>query len=153
MAASVEDVLDLLDGWVISDAEPVEGEDPAEPEPPTDDGEVHTVTTEEVTKFIAKSRIRAAGHIGLENVEKLPTTVLVDEAVATWAAGLLYNKYVIKVTEGREDSDPVTYGDKKISEAKALLKSVNIDEEDDDSLGESPITVFSINGRTLKEDD
>lgn len=145
-------VLDLLDGWVISDPEPVEGEDPTEPEPPTDDGEVHALTTTEVTKFLTKARIRAAGHIGLEDVEKLPSTDLVDEAVATWAAGLLYNKYVTKVTEGREDSDPTTYGDKKISEAKALLKSVNINLDDDDSLGESAITVFSINSSTLEED-
>ena len=147
----IDDVLDLLDGWVISD--PVEGEEPTEPETPTDDGEVHTVTTIEVTKFLSKARIRAAGHIGLENVEKLPSTVLVDEAVATWAAGLLYNKYVIKVTEGKEDQDPTTYGDKKIAEAKALLKSVNIDEDDDDSLGESAITVFSINSATLEEEE
>lgn len=136
----IDDVLDLLDGWAVNDEE-------GDPDPTVDDGEVHTVTTAEVTKFITKSRIRAAGHIGLENVEKLPSTVLVDEAVATWAAGLLWNKYVVKVTEGKEDTDPMTYGDKKISEAKALLNSVNTDTSDDDSAGVQ-IGVFSINGST-----
>jgi hypothetical protein len=147
----IDDVLDLLDGWVISD--PGEGEEPTEPETPTDDGEVHTVTTVEVNKFIVKAKRRAAGHIELENVEKLPSTELVDEAVATWAAGLLWNKYVVKVTEGKEDQDPTTYGDKKIAEAKAMLKPVNTDEDDDDSQGESAITVFSINSETLKEEE
>lgn len=144
-------VLDLLDGWVISDPEPLEGEDPTEPEPPTDDGEVHALTTTEVTKFLTKARIRAAAHIGLENVDILPKTAMVDEAVATWAAGLLWNKYVVKVTEGKEDQDPTTYGDKKISEAKAMLKSVNLDSEDDDSQGQSAIAVFTINSETLDE--
>lgn len=145
----IDDVLDLLDGWrIVDETEPEDGE---EDESLTDDGEVHFITSTEVTKFISKARIRAAGHIGLENVEKLPSTILVGEAVATWAAGLLWNKYVVKVTEGKEDQDPTTYGDKKISEAKAMLKSVNLDSEDDDSSGEFPIAVFTINSETLDD--
>lgn len=145
MAATVEAVLDLLQGWEIKENT---GDGP---DPESDDGTVHTITTEEVTKFITKAKVRAAAHIELENVAKLPETDLVDEAVATWAAGLLYNKYVIKVTEGKEDQDPTTYGDRKISEAKAILKSVTIDPKDDDSQGGSEITVFSINSETLDE--
>ena len=145
MAATVEAVLDLLQGWELK-----ESTDDG-PDPEVDDGSVHTITTEEVTKFITKAKVRAAAHIELENVAKLPETDLVDEAVATWAAGLLYNKYVIKVTEGKEDQDPTTYGDRKISEAKAILKSVTIDPKDDDSQGGSEITVFSINSETLDE--
>jgi hypothetical protein len=145
MAVTVEAVLDLLQGWELKESTS-DG-----PDPEVDDGSVHTITTEEVTKFITKAKVRAAAHIELENVAKLPETDLVDEAVATWAAGLLYNKYVIKVTEGKEDQDPTTYGDRKISEAKAILKSVTISPEDDDSQGGSQITVFSINSETLDE--
>jgi len=136
MAVTSEAVLDLLDGWEIKD-------------PSKDQTSVtYAIDSEEVDRFITKARIRAAGHIEVENIDKLPTTPLVDEAVATWAAGLLWNKKITKVTEGKEDSDPTTYGDKKIAEAKALLKSVNLDPTDDDEAGGSLITVFSINGST-----
>lgn len=138
MAATVEAVLDLLHGWEIKD-------------PEKDQTSVsHAIDEDEVTKFITKAKIRAAGHIEVENVDKLPESDLVDEAVATWAAGLLWNKKITKVTEGKEESDPSTYGDKKIAEAKALLKSVNIDPGDDDKQGGSTIIVFSINDSTLQ---
>nr|WP_319372458.1 hypothetical protein [uncultured Methanobacterium sp.] len=136
MAVTAEAVLDLLDGWEIKD-------------PSKDQTSVaYAIDSEEIDRFITKARIRAAGQIELENIDKLPTTPLVDEAVATWTAGLLWNKKITKVTEGKEDSDPTTYGDKKIAEAKALLKSVNLDPTDDDKAGGSLITVFSINGST-----
>jgi len=139
MAVTAEAVLDLLDGWVIKD-------------PSKDQTNVtYAIDSEEIDRFIIKAQIRAAGHIEVENIDKLPTTILVNEAVATWAAGLLWNKKIQKVNEGKEETDPTTYGDKKIAEAKAILKSVNTDPTDDDEEGESSITVFSINYSTLSE--
>lgn len=139
MAVSAEAVLDLLDGWEIKDPEKNQESAP------------YAIDAEEVDRFIVKAQIRAAGHLELENVDKLPSTDLVDEAVATWAAGLLWDKKIKKVTENKEESNPTTYGDKKIAEAKALLKPVNTDPDDDDSQGGSSISVFSINGNTLSE--
>lgn len=121
--------LALLDGWVIDDGEVDPDADPDAA--PTDDGEVHTVTTDEITKFIAKAMVRAAAYISLTDPSKLPANDLVNEAVATWAAGLLWNKYVVKVNEGKEQDDPNTYGDKKIWEAKGMLKPYNEDKDDD----------------------
>jgi hypothetical protein len=149
MAASVENVLDLLDGWVITDPptepEPEEPpEDPEEPEPepepPTDDGEVHSILTTEVEKFITKATVRAAAYIGLTDSSKLPDNSLTAEAVATWAAGLLWNKYIVKVNEGKEQDDPNTYGDKKIWEAKAMLKPYLDDKNDD---GVSDVHIYT----------
>lgn len=144
MAVTIEAVLECLDGWEAAETTPT-------PDPDVDDGEVHTILSSEVESFITKARIRVAGHIELENVAKLPETDLIDEAVATWAAGLLWNKYVVKVTEGKEEDDPTTRGDRLIMEAKGMLKPVNINPEDDDSQGGSQITVFSINSETLDE--
>jgi len=141
MAVTAEAVLDLLDGWEIKD--------------PNKDqtGVPYAIDSEEIDRFIGKARIRVAGHLEIENVDKLPSTDMVDEAIATWAAGLLWNKKITKVSEGKEDTDPTTYGDKKIAEAKAMLKGVNLDSSDDDEEGESSITVFSINGSTLSDSD
>lgn len=139
MAVSAEAVLDLLDGWEIKD-------------PSKDQTSVpYAIKSEEIDRFITKASIRVAGHLEIENVAKLPITALVNEAIATWAAGLLWNKKITKVSEGKEDTDPTTYGDKKIAEAKAMLKSVNLDSSDDDEEGESAITVFAINDSTLSE--
>lgn len=133
---TAQSVLDLLDGWEIKDPEKDQTSIP------------YAIDPEEIDRFITKAKIRAAGHIGLENVDKLPSTPLTDEAVATWAAGLLWNKKIRKVTDNKEESDPSTYGDKKISEAKALLKNVNTDPTDDDEDNEISLGIFTINGNT-----
>lgn len=121
MPITTDAVLDLLKGWEITNPE----------DPSQGDRDVNTVTSEEINRFITKAQIRATGYLNLRDVSKLPENAIVDEAVATWAAGLLWNKYVQKVAEGREDSDPNTYGDKKIWEAKAMLKPYTKDDDAD----------------------
>lgn len=136
MAAEAESVLDHLHGWELENP----GEDQTDV--------THVIAGEEVSKAIDQAKKRAAAHIGLEDISKFPETFITDEAVATWAAGLLWNKKIQKVTENKEESDPTTYGDKKIAEAKALLKNVNTDPTDDEEDNEIPIGVFTINGDT-----
>lgn len=127
----IASTLDLLDGWVIDDTT-------TDPDPDVDNGEVHTITTTEVTKFITKASVRASAYIGLTDHSKLPDNDLISEAIATWAAGLLWNKYVVKVNEGKEQDDPNTYGDKKIWEAKAMLKPY-LDDQNDDGTSDTHI--------------
>lgn len=136
MAITPENVLELLNGWEIKDSEDTEQEDES----------VHTVTTKEVESFINKAKIRATGYLNLREVSKVPDNDIVNEAIATWTAGLLWNKYVIKVDEGREDNDPNTYGDKKIWEAKGMLKPyIRDNDSDNDGVDEeSVITAVSI---------
>lgn len=130
MAVTTEAVLDLLKGWEI--------EDPADTEQKK--RTVKTITEEEITRFITKAKIRATSYLELRDVAKLPENTITDEAIATWAAGLLWNKYIRKVKEGKEDSDPDNYGDKKIWEAKAMLNPYKKDDDsDNDGLSEEII--------------
>jgi hypothetical protein len=130
MAITPESVLDLLKGWEITNPEDTEQKKRT----------VNTVTEDEIGRFITKAQIRATSYLNLREVSKLPTNDITDEAVATWVAGLLWNKYIRKVKEGKEDSDPDNYGDKKIWEAMALLKPYKKDDDsDNDGLSEEII--------------
>ena len=136
MAITPEAVLDLLKGWEITDP------DDSEQKKRT----VKTITIDEINRFITKAQIRATSYLDLREISKLPVNEITDEAVATWAAGLLWNKYIRKVKEGKEDSDPDNYGDKKIWEAMAMLKPYkNDDDSDNDGIDEETIiTAVSI---------
>ncbi|MGB9979379.1 hypothetical protein [Methanobacterium sp.] len=123
-------VLDLLKGWEITNPD----------DPEQKKRTVNTVTTDEIHRFITKAKIRASSYLNLRDITKLPTNTITDEAVATWAAGLLWNKYIRKVREGKEDSDPDNYGDKKVWEAMAMLKTYKKDNDsDNDDLSEEVI--------------
>lgn len=139
MTTTIEQVLDHLNGWEIEDSSDTEQEEA-----------VYVIKEEEVTKFITKAKIRVAGYLKITDISKIPDNALVDEAVATWAAGLLWNKKIHKSSEGKEEDDPTTYGDKKISEAKALLNAVDLD-PDNDGISGVEIGIFTINKDTYKE--
>ena len=132
MAITTEAVLDLLKGWEIKDPEDEAQEDES----------VNTVTEAEINRFITKAQIRTAGYLNLRDTSKIPSNDITDEAIATWTAGLLWNKYVQKVTEGKEDNDPNTYGDRKIWEAKAMLKPY-IKDNDSDNDGKDEEFIIS----------
>lgn len=133
MAITPEAVLDLLKGWEIKNPEDATQEE----------RDVNTIEEDEIKRFITKAKVRATGYLNLREISKLPDNEILDEAVATWTAGLLWNKYVQKVKEGQEDSDPTTYGDKKIWEAKGMLKPYIKDNDTDNDGVDEEIIISS----------
>jgi len=101
MTVTVQDVMDNLqqDLWILDS------------ENPTD----YVITEDEVETFIIKAMRRVAGFYNLSGPNSLPVGVdSIDEAVSTWAAGLIMNKY--------EDGD----GDSKIKDAYYMLQNYTI---------------------------
>ena len=101
MTVTVQDVMDNLqsDQWILDSENP----------------EDYVITEDEVETFIIKAMRWVAGFYNLSGPNSLPVGIdSIDEAVSTWAAGLIMNKY--------EDGD----GDSKIKDAYYMLQNYTI---------------------------
>ena len=107
MTVTVQDVMDNLqnDLWILDSENP-------------DD---YVITEDEVETFIIKAMRRVAGFYNLSGPNSLPVGVdSIDEAVSTWAAGLIMNKY--------EDGE----GDSKVDDAESICLNYTIPIHDPD---------------------
>jgi hypothetical protein len=107
MTITISDVMDNLqkDLWILDSENPID----------------YVITEDEVETFIIKAMRRVAGFYNLSGPNSLPVGVdSIDEAVSTWAAGLIMNKY--------EDGD----GDSKIRDAYYMLQNYTIPIPDPD---------------------
>lgn len=80
MTVTISDVMDNLqkDLWILDSANPTD----------------YVLTEDEVESFIIKAMRRVAGYFNLPSPNSLPVGMdTIDEAVSTWAAGLIMNKY------------------------------------------------------------
>lgn len=100
---TIEDVMDNLLGWKLDTQV-------------TDDE--YDVEEDKVEKYIIKGMIRVANYLRV-GTNTLPTTSdIVNEAVACWAAGLLWNW---KYTVDTRDATMLPVGNNMIKDAKAQL--------------------------------
>jgi hypothetical protein len=101
MTVTIQDVMDNLqqDLWILDSVNPTD----------------YVITEDEVESFIIKGMRRVAGYFNLQGPNELPVGVdTIDEAVSTWAAGLLMNKY--------QDGD----GDSKVKDAYYQLSNYSL---------------------------
>jgi hypothetical protein len=142
MTVTVEMVLDNLEGWTLYVA-PNPDEDPELKE--LKNGTVNTITTEEVSRFIVKGTKQVAAYLELRSTSDLSLSDTIEEAISSWAAGLLYNKKInTEAPNYEEDQKGLSYGDKLINSAKALLKPYTLDEDNDGKSDSYPTAVVSI---------
>lgn len=128
LAISSEEVLNHLEGWVLIEDVPVDEEEPG------DAGTIYSIEESEITTMISTAQVQAAGFLDLTKTSDLPSTDLVDEAIATWAAGLLWNKK--EYNDAPADAGNAirkTYGTLKIEEAQNILKAFKNDTNNDGS--------------------
>lgn len=117
MTITTDQVLNHLEGWIILPETP----DPEEE--PGDDGEIYSIEETEITTMITSAQIQATGYLELKKTTDLPASDLVDEAIAIWTAGLLWNKK--EYNDAPADAGNAirkTFGDTKILEAQNILK-------------------------------
>jgi len=101
---TVPNVMDSLLGWVL-DSEVTDDE--------------YDVTEDMVETYIIKGLIRVANYLKLASTNDLPSTIdAVNEAVAIWAAGLLWNW---KYTVDTPDATPLPYGKWLVTDAQRML--------------------------------
>lgn len=117
MAISTAQVLNHLEGWILID------DTPGTEEEPGDAGEIYSIEEDEITTMIDSAKIQATAYLELKKTSDLPTSDLVDEAIALWTAGLLWNKK--EYNDAPADAGNAirkTFGDTKILEAQNILK-------------------------------
>jgi hypothetical protein len=87
----------------------------------------YDLTVSYALSYLHLSELPTETHQEIIDEETVDVTTIkpeVQEGICTWCAGLIWNKYDVKVNENNED-DTTTYGygDKLIIQAKSLLKS------------------------------
>lgn len=108
---------------------------------------------EEVEGIILDAKFQAIAYLEKKDIAELPTGALVDNAISTWAAGLLWNKKMdSKNPNYHDDRRGLTTGDKKIQEAKDMLKPYLLGDADDDGLPDS-IHIFTIDGSEDEDEE
>lgn len=147
MTTTTSQVLNHLEAWVLpipseepdeDPIEPIEGEEPLPEEEevipePTDYGEIYTITEQEINTMITSATIQATSYLQLKKTTDIPNSPLIDEAIAIWTAGLLWNKK--EYNDAPADAGNAirkTFGDTKIQEAKDILKGAFIGDKNND---------------------
>lgn len=116
-------ILSNLDGWIISDnnSETVS--------PYTDDLNISElsitkrVTSTEVELFYYKTLNLVTSYLG-QNLDNFTTEdePIIQECICLWAAGLLWRKYNLKITNQDDETNTLGYGDELIIKAKNTIK-------------------------------
>ena len=129
-AEIIEQILYKLDGWKLT--EDIENEDLI------DASYNKSISADEVLHFYRTAYNYALTYLG---VSKFPTKPVIDiidgemiegedivdtvyTALFFWSAGLLWEKYNIRVNNNIDDDNPFGYGDKLIVQAKEMLKPI-----------------------------
>ena len=106
----IKKTLQYLDGWVL---------DNAENESLTDMDYNKKIKSEEIIEFYKTAQDYAASYTHKEDLEEL---LISNTAISLWCAGLLWNKYNIRVNNQEDETNTLGYGDKLIIQAKEMLK-------------------------------
>ena len=77
------------------------------------------VTSEEILSFFDVATNYAISYL---NRAELPSNSIVTEAVCMWTAGLIWNKYDIRVNNQEDETNTFGFGDKLVIQAKEMLK-------------------------------
>lgn len=107
----INNTLNKLQGWVLD----------TEAETITDDIPNKTITAEEVLNFFEDAVNYACSYIN-KTEQELYLLDVADTALCFWTAGLLWEKYNVRVNNQTDDTNPFGYGDKLIVQAKEMLK-------------------------------
>jgi hypothetical protein len=85
MSTTTPAVMNNLDGWILdTEVSPLSAETP------------YDIKESLVTSYITKARIKVAAYLGTSTAALPTTNEFIDDAVADWAAGLIWNwKYSV----------------------------------------------------------
>ena len=76
------------------------------------------ITEEEIINYYETATDYATSYIQ----KKLPSESIVDTAICMWTAGLIWNKYDIRVNNQEDETNTLGFGDKLVIQAKEMLK-------------------------------
>ena len=106
----IKKTLQHLDGWVL---------DNTENETLSDMDYNKKIKSEEIIDFYKTAQDYAASYTRNEDLEAVLTS---DTAITLWCAGLLWNKYNLRINNQEDETNTLGYGDKLIIQAKEMLK-------------------------------